>query len=76
VSLVYGYQALLDDVSYKVKHHPEIVTVLDLLNKYAPAGDHNNPSQYAAFVVKWINKTLDKSYTVSSTIVEVFGAQN
>lgn len=70
-SHVKGYQALLDDLTAKLHGSHGLTpqsTIFDLLNIYAPAGDHNNPTNYAKFVVWWLTIALGKSITLTTTL--------
>lgn len=77
-SLLEGYQALLDDLQAKVDGHNSHglgiqSTLLQLLNVYAPAGDNNNPTTYAKYVVWYINEALGRTdVKLSSTLGELF----
>lgn len=67
-----GWQHLIDDLQYKIDNHPEIVTMLDLFNKYAPAGDHNSPTLYTSFVCTWMSKALGYAVRSDALITNIF----
>ena len=73
-SLIDGYSALLDDLRSKL-HGSHGLTgdslLIDLLNVYAPAGDNNNPTQYAFDVANWVSKALGKTITVATKLKEL-----
>src|ERR1051326_2124040 len=57
-SLADGFAALRSDLNAKLhgSHNLQPTsTLLDMLSVYAPAGDHNNPTAYAMFVLSWLN---------------------
>lgn len=63
-SLPHGYDALVFDLTAKItgrsSHKLGVTsTLLDLVNCYAPAGDHNEPSPCTLFVVEWLCTALD-----------------
>ena len=68
-----GWVALLQDLQTKLKIHlkPE-QTLLDLMNLYAPAQDHNNPASYARFCCDWLSITLAKTITIDTPLKEIF----
>lgn len=73
-SLVFGYQALLDDLTAKLQGSHNLTSasiLLDLLNVYAPAGDHNDPSSYALAVAQWMSTALGKHITINTTLGEL-----
>lgn len=53
-----GYAALINDVTVKVTNNPND-TLLDLINKYAPASDGNDPTTYANTVATALGITSD-----------------
>jgi hypothetical protein len=71
-SFIDGWQHLIADLHYKIYNHPELITMLDLFNKYAPAGDHNNPTLYTNFVCNWMSKALGYSITSDDLITNIF----
>lgn len=76
-SMMDGYRALLNDLRAKFtgvsKHNlgPN-ATVLQLMNVYAPAEDHNDPESYAEFVIKWVSTVLGKPITLASKLSEIW----
>jgi hypothetical protein len=71
-TFVEGWQALLDDIQHKLDKHKELITVLDFLNRYAPAGDNNKPTAYARFVCGWLSGALGFSITVNTKLISIF----
>lgn len=73
-SFALGWQALLTDLSHKilVDFKGTDSTMFDLMNKYAPAGDHNNPTVYARFVCNWMSVTLGREILPTSSLTDVF----
>lgn len=71
-SFMDGWIALCSDIKYKVEHHPEIRTMLDFLNKYAPAADGNSPTEYGRFVCHWLSDALGQEVTLSTPVRMVF----
>ena len=72
-SLVVGFAALLNDLQTKFNGSHGLTpqsTLLDLLNVYAPAGDHNNPSEYTVFVCAWTGHALGVKVTPETTLKE------
>lgn len=70
-SLVDGFQALVADLSYKVHiSFPNNSTLLDVISKYAPTGDANNPTQYTIFVCHRLTLILMRPINVNTTIKE------
>src|SRR5271167_4818842 len=52
-SLAFGWSRLIADIDAKFAGSHGLTpqsTLQDLLNIYAPAGDHNNPTEYCKFV--------------------------
>jgi hypothetical protein len=76
-SLAEGFMALREDLAAKFSGSHGLTldsTLLDLLNVYAPAGDQNNPSAYAAFVCAWCSHTLSKPVTPATTLRDFWGS--
>jgi hypothetical protein len=74
VSLIDGYQALLNDLEAKLHGSHGLTldsTLLDLLNIYAPAGDNNNPNAYALAVAQWVSTALGKPITTKTQLKEL-----
>ena len=76
-SLSDGFEALTQDLEAKFSgshglNHSS--TLLDLLNIYAPAGDANDPSQYAEFVCLWTSKALARTITPTTTLGDYLNA--
>jgi hypothetical protein len=67
-----GWSALVSDISYKVHHHVQAGTLLDLFELYAPGADHNNPNGYAQFVCKWLSDALDQTITLTTPIASIY----
>ena len=75
-SLADGFKALREDLAAKLagSHDPTLdSTLLDLLNVYAPAGDKNNPSAYAAFVCAWVSHAISRPITPNTTLRDFWG---
>jgi hypothetical protein len=73
VSLAQGFQALLDDLAAKFDGSHNLTgqsTMLDLLNVYAPAGDHNSPSTYCLFVTRWVSAALNRQIDSRTTLAD------
>ena len=76
-SLITGYKDLLADVKAKVtgqsKHNltPQS-TILDLFDVYAPRIDDNQPNKYAEFVAGRLTVGLQRSFTVTSKLSELW----
>jgi hypothetical protein len=76
-SLADGFKALREDLAAKFAGSHGLTldsTLLDLLNIYAPAGDSNNPTAYAAFVCAWCSHALAKPITPATTLRDFWGA--
>lgn len=72
-SLAQGWMALLNDLQAKFNGSHNLTlqsTLLDLLNIYAPAGDNNNPNEYALFVARWTSAALGRQITPQTTLGE------
>jgi len=68
-SLVDGYAALLADLSKKLHvDFPPTATLLDVMNKYAPTGDANNPTQYATFLCHRLTLSLGRPIDLNTTL--------
>jgi len=68
-----GWTSLEQDIAFKLQHHlAPIQTLLDFLNLYAPAGDNNNPTEYAQFVCAWMTSALGKAITTATAIRDIF----
>lgn len=67
-----GYNALCSDLAHKIDGRnahdlgPDS-TLLDLLKVYAPAGDHNKPVTYAAFVATWLRQVYNSATIMTDT---------
>lgn len=75
-SLADGFSALRMDLTAKFNGSKNLTpdsTILDLLNIYAPAGDANNPSQYAQFVCGWTSHILGRVITPSTSLKSYLG---
>jgi hypothetical protein len=78
-SLPQGYQALLYDLSAKVRGRsshrltPDS-TLQSLFDVYAPRADRNNPGAYALFVCAWLEKALGREFTPETKLHELEGA--
>lgn len=75
--VVWGYEALLDDLSGKFtgkNSHglgPQS-TLGQLFQIYAPTADQNDPASYASFIATWLTMSLGKLITVQSTLAEIW----
>ena len=76
-SLITGYKDLLADLKAKItgqsKHglKPDS-TLLNLFDVYAPRSDRNQPNKYAEFVAGRLTVGLQRSFTVNSTLGELW----
>ena len=77
-SMPQGYQALIIDLTAKVRGHsahkltPDS-TLQNLFDIYAPRADNNNPGAYALFVCSWLCKALGREFTPASRLRELDG---
>lgn len=75
-SLAQGYQALMFDLTMKVRGHsahkltPDS-TLQNLFDIYAPRADANNPGAYALFVCAWLCKAVGREFTPASKLSEL-----
>ncbi len=70
-SLVDGFSALLADLNHKLQiDFAPTNTLLDVMNKYAPTGDANNPTQYTIFICHRLTITLGRPIAITTTINE------
>lgn len=73
-SLVDGFQALLSDLDYKInKGFAPTTTLLEVMSKYAPVGDANNPTQYTTFVCHRLTLYLLRPINPSTTLQDFIG---
>jgi hypothetical protein len=70
-SLIDGFAALLADLNHKLLiDFAPTNTLLDVMNKYAPTGDTNNPTQYTIFICHRLTITLGRPININTTIGE------
>jgi len=75
-SLAAGYDALTHDLRAKATGHTQTLlngssTLRDLLNTYAPAGDHNDPSAYTLFVCYWLTQVFGRCFTPATRLSDL-----
>lgn len=72
-SFAAGWQALVEDIQYKLDHHlTPTSTMVDFFNLYAPGADHNDPHGYAQFVCGWLTTALSKPVTIATAIGDIY----
>ena len=72
-SFTLGWQALQADLTTKIrKDFKPTDTLLQLMSKYAPTGDNNNPTAYAKFICNWMSVTLGREITLTTPLGEIF----
>lgn len=70
-SLSDGYVALVADLSRKLMvDFAPTNTLLDVMNKYAPTGDANNPTQYTIFICHRLTLALGRIISPTTMISE------
>lgn len=71
-SLVDGFSALLADLNHKLQiDFSQKDTLLDVISKYAPAGDANNPTTYTIFVCHRLTLNIGRVINPTTTIGEL-----
>lgn len=71
-----GYNALVNDIYAKFTGNTRTglgpgSSVVDFFRVYAPAGDNNNPTQYATAVINGINSDYGSALTIYNTLSDV-----
>jgi hypothetical protein len=73
-SLVDGFSALIADLSHKLQiDFAPTNTLLEVMNKYAPVGDSNNPTQYTIFICHRLTLSLGRPINLTTTIKQFLG---
>jgi len=74
-SLVDGFAALVADLTKKLNvDFPPTDTLFEVMNKYAPAGDSNNPTAYTIFICHRLTLTLGRPISLATTIGDFLGS--
>jgi hypothetical protein len=76
-SLVYGYQALLEDLTAKFTGHTHSgltpdSTLFDLMAVYSPSADGNPTTAYAQFIANWCTKALGIQVTPATKLKDIW----
>lgn len=76
-NFIVGFNALVNELWYKFTGHNshgigQSSTLLQLMDVYAPAEDHNDPKSYANFVAEWLTASLGKAITFATLLSEIW----